>query len=1102
MAEATTCSTSPAEPPAVLSLQNGFAPGARKPPASGWKYFPAGPIVGFFAVILGIFGNLFLMGPFKLFSSVECCQRGRGSGAFDVLCRCGKSWWMGTIACLIKDLMRVDIRVYNAQILTKIPSDWNILLFANHPCELDWCFLWLVLAATGRLRSLKIILKDISSLPIFGWACYYFRFIFLCRNNRAEDMKTIAKNLKGEDRVGLPTTLLIFPEGTDLETGLAKSQKWAQQNERPVWYNVLTPRVTGFKECVAIMRDLPRKFAIVDCTIAYEGYRQLLTPLDTFGKNDCPTRLHIDCQRLFLPGDGNHHLVESRRRHSTSSGAAGKHVGAGGVEDGGAGGVEQEDGGAGGAEQEDGGAGGAEQVVQAFPHSTSDYPYGQKNSYLNSSVNRNWVHLLRETQAVITKKRACGDQVALHVEGGTQKAQQEAEASGKGPCPCAGNRETTCTVSTCASPSDATGEGRLTTREARCTTNTSGSATPIEGAQNAQRESPVDPRCSPSPMPEMQMRIGISEDNNKVGDRPTSCTTSSSGRISTQDQEVIGDGLPLKFGDPADSPSDYVLVPASSVIVGSSFSSSSSSAFNFKKTSRTSSSSLVGGGKKSLSSSSTLQRRGSSPSGTRKGPRSSIGPPTHLYFGPGEYVEPEPELRRPQPGHPDEELAFLQKSIPPEFLNNMKLSRVEQEEEKPYRCSMRSFVAGTGRRFKDTLTGFRVRGRRKSKRISVPEDEDNDENLFTEACLLASFERKEFMLEGENNGGFAITQEKELNFPREKRFLRTVLRWRSRRTEIEEATDHEKSVEQSYEDTLGGNKKAEENSLEDGAASGGLEKERLLAPPETLSSKHRCAGGKTKAGGRYDTIYEGEDEDESTTSAEDEVVASSPLRRSRAGSKMERRRTKRRDKSGGGGGVVFDSYEEDDRSPLLDDDDHMARKGDHYVCEFAEDFDVDQVGATTRRNKKTSSKSSSKPTSPSVKPSKKSFASSCRTCVGDFVAGIIRLIFPNSFTKSLRRKIDQVLSGIYHRVVRYYGAWILAFAIVIELWCSFAWPMLILTCLSLLSLAWGTDLMFDRGLLLLFGGSCYALAVLHYSHHWTWEERAGPLARLIFAPLR
>lgn len=107
------------------SVKDAAAPKFR---ASCWqKCFPAGPFIGLVGVVTGILGVLFLLGPLKLLTSVECCQRGRGSGVFDLLARVGKSWWFGTIACLLWDVIAVDLRCYNVDNRNEEPRPLQLL---------------------------------------------------------------------------------------------------------------------------------------------------------------------------------------------------------------------------------------------------------------------------------------------------------------------------------------------------------------------------------------------------------------------------------------------------------------------------------------------------------------------------------------------------------------------------------------------------------------------------------------------------------------------------------------------------------------------------------------------------------------------------------------------------------------------------------------------------------------------------------------------------------------------------------------------------------------------------------------------------------------
>jgi len=128
------------------------------------------------------------------------------------------------------------------------------LFLSNHPTRLDWAFLWAFFAGSDTLHALKIAMKDMSKVPVFGWGCAAFSFIFLKRTDRDADLAVIQRNLKTQLGLGgnsssgnaRDVALLLFPEGTDLSpSNRAKSHAFAQEKGLPLWNRVLKPKSAG-----------------------------------------------------------------------------------------------------------------------------------------------------------------------------------------------------------------------------------------------------------------------------------------------------------------------------------------------------------------------------------------------------------------------------------------------------------------------------------------------------------------------------------------------------------------------------------------------------------------------------------------------------------------------------------------------------------------------------------------------------------------------------------------------------------------------------------------------------------------------------------------
>ncbi|CAD7949807.1 unnamed protein product [Amoebophrya sp. A120] len=245
-------------------------------------------------LILGIVQPLiltcfFILGPLNLFlstsSSTSVSQHRKR-----VIADFCKTTILGFIACLLHDVMGLELRVYTRkrtdlrQLLEKAKAK-NSILLCNHQTRLDWMFLWVFLSLFSSSRGgpgnkmgeldygmmensiekqnplalskLKIIHKSLDHIPIMGWACRAMRFITLKRNDREGDLQTIEGNLQRElsttsstSKTTSPTgtnsgtTVLIFPEGTDCSvTNLERSIAF-QQKTRPAAQELLDDATT------------------------------------------------------------------------------------------------------------------------------------------------------------------------------------------------------------------------------------------------------------------------------------------------------------------------------------------------------------------------------------------------------------------------------------------------------------------------------------------------------------------------------------------------------------------------------------------------------------------------------------------------------------------------------------------------------------------------------------------------------------------------------------------------------------------------------------------------------------------------------------------
>ncbi len=109
-----------------------------------------------------------------------------------------------------------------------ILNDTGHVVISNHKTRIDWMFVGWCYNIFSRVRNEKchVILKEsLKSIPIFGWTMQMMLYIFLERD-RTQDIPHISRSLKYLREHDPDTSLLLFPEGTDLcDSNLEKSHK-------------------------------------------------------------------------------------------------------------------------------------------------------------------------------------------------------------------------------------------------------------------------------------------------------------------------------------------------------------------------------------------------------------------------------------------------------------------------------------------------------------------------------------------------------------------------------------------------------------------------------------------------------------------------------------------------------------------------------------------------------------------------------------------------------------------------------------------------------------------------------------------------------------
>lgn len=150
-----------------------------------------------------------------------------------------------------------------------------------------------------------IILKEsLKNIPIIGWGCQFYNFIFLARNWE-EDQRTFKRHMAQLNKPNDPMWLIIFPEGTNLsETTREKSKRWAEKNGLQDMKHQLLPRSTGLRFCLQELKETTKW--LYDCTIAYEGVpegqfgQDIFTLRSSFFEGRPPKSVNMHWRRFHI----------------------------------------------------------------------------------------------------------------------------------------------------------------------------------------------------------------------------------------------------------------------------------------------------------------------------------------------------------------------------------------------------------------------------------------------------------------------------------------------------------------------------------------------------------------------------------------------------------------------------------------------------------------------------------------------------------------------------------------------------------------------------------------------------------------------------------
>lgn len=180
-----------------------------------------------------------------------------------------------------------------------LPGD-RVLILSNHRTRIDWMFLWCWAARFDLLSSYRVILKSsLRTFPWWGWGMSLCLFPFIHRGSkhRDADLARIEHICRYLSQLGVPNSLILFPEGTDLSPSNQKRDRdYALAKNLPIYHNVLHPRSGAFIASLTAMR--PHLDAVVDLTIGYVDYTPGERPSElSLLKGRLPREIHINIRR-------------------------------------------------------------------------------------------------------------------------------------------------------------------------------------------------------------------------------------------------------------------------------------------------------------------------------------------------------------------------------------------------------------------------------------------------------------------------------------------------------------------------------------------------------------------------------------------------------------------------------------------------------------------------------------------------------------------------------------------------------------------------------------------------------------------------------------
>ncbi|KAG6632475.1 hypothetical protein I3843_13G142200 [Carya illinoinensis] len=190
-------------------------------------------------------------------------------------------WWSG-----FKVQLYTDMETY------RLIGKEHAFLMPNHMCDTDILMMWLLAQRFGCLRSALMVVKKSSKyLPIYGWAIWFFGFVFLDRSWEKDEQKLKSSFQELQD-FPRPFWLTMFVEGTRMTpVKLLEAQEFAASRGLPVPRHVLIPRTKGFVAAVKYMRSFVP--AVYDITVAVPKGHAVPSLLSICNRQPSEVKIHI-----------------------------------------------------------------------------------------------------------------------------------------------------------------------------------------------------------------------------------------------------------------------------------------------------------------------------------------------------------------------------------------------------------------------------------------------------------------------------------------------------------------------------------------------------------------------------------------------------------------------------------------------------------------------------------------------------------------------------------------------------------------------------------------------------------------------------------------